>query len=270
MGAQLLNDQLGACELVSSTPWGDIRVSLPWDAQGDAGGLIQQLEHWCQQSLVFAAATHACGTAAASDEAMDGVVADMRLAPLGAKLRLPLALLKDVPPPLPLQGAAIAWQTLTFQVTVSSLDEASIDLAHVHENGMVLLPEAFESPWLVRLQTPNRHCTLWGHLHLNAGLIDLLQTADSEAVVQRHAQLSAGAWQVHLARPLVLDLPVAMGWLKGARAVPVDYSCDQGLQSEFGLSAQLRHAQKGWLRHGLVVPVMLGAALSVHAGGSEV
>lgn len=260
MGAQLLNDQLGLCELVSLTPWGEIRLSLPWDARSGADGLIQQLTHWCQQALTFVAARDPYASA---DDTIHGVVADVRLAPLGTQLVLPMALLKSVPPPLPLQGAAIRWDPLSFQVTVSSLDESSIEPTHIHENGMVLLPEAFQSPWMVQLQTSDQSCTLWGHLHLNAGLIDLLQTVDTEAASQRRAQLSDGAWHVRLARPLVLDLPVAMGWVNGVRAVPVDYSCDQGSQSEFGLSALLHHPQRGEQLHGMVVPVMLGAALSV-------
>ncbi len=266
MGAQLLNDQLGLCELVSTTSWGEIRLSLPWDARSGADGLIQQLAHWCQQPLSFAAARDVCLVAR---DTIHGVVADVRLAPPGTQLVLPMALLKAVPPPLPLQGAAISWQPLTFQVTVSALDESSVEPAQGQENGMVLLPEAFQAPWMVQLQSSDQSLALWGHLHLNAGLIDLLQSVDTDAASRRRAQLSEGAWLVQLARPLVLDLPVAMGWIKGARAVPVDYSCDPGLQSEFGLSALLRHAQGGEQLNGMVVPVMLGAALSVRVAHPE-
>lgn len=261
MGARLLNDQLCTHELVSLTSWGEIRLSLPWDTTSRADGLIEQLTYWCQQPLTFVAASQERDDA---DDAVQGVVADVRLAPVGTRLTLPMALLQSEPPPVSMQGAAIRWRPLTFHVTVSSLEEACVEPAHVHENGMVLLPEAFQSPWVVQLQTSEQSCTLWGHLHLNAGLIDLLPSeVDMDAALQRRVHLSSGAWHVHLARPLVLDLPVAMGWIKGVRAVPVDYSCDQSAQSEFGLSALLRHSQRDVQLNGMVVPVMLGAALSV-------
>lgn len=263
MGARLLNEQLGARELVAPTPWGAICLTTPWGGEADSDGLIQQLTLWCQQPLTFTPVSDPaqCEQAAV----VRGVVSDMRLAPVGTEVVLPLALLKSMPPPLPLQGAAMTWPKLTFQVTVASLDESAIEPSHVQEGGMMLLPQAFQSPWVVRLHAGDVSCTLWGHLQLNAGVIDLVPSVDVDGLNEDDAPALDSAWRVHLARSVVLDLPVAMGWIKGARAVSVDYSCDLGSLSEFGLSAELRHPQRGLMLSGMVVPVMLGAALCVRA-----
>lgn len=263
MGSRLMNGHLGLCEWAASTPWGDIRLSTPWGGLTDSDGLIQQLALWCQQSLVFGPAVQA----APNDEGdVQGLVSDMRLAPMGTEVALPWALLKNMPPPLPLQSASMLWPKLTFQVAVASLDEALIPPSFVQEGGMVLLPEAFQPPWLIRMDARDVSCSLWGHLRLNAGVIDLVRSVD-DPEVNGHDLSSGGgsAWQVRLARSVVLDLPVAMGWIKGTRAVSVDYSCDLDSLSEFGLSAQLHHPQRGLMFSGMVVPVMLGAALCVRA-----
>lgn len=263
MGSRLMSGHLGLREWVASTPWGDIRLSTPWGGLADSDGLIKQLALWCQQALVFGPAEQ---VAPRDEGAVQGLVSDIRLAPMGTEVALPWALLKSMPPPLPLQSASMVWPRLTFQVTVASLDEALIHPACVQEGGMVLLPEAFQPPWRIRLDAREVSCALWGHLHLNAGVIDLVSSVDGREALEHDVTSPGGsAWHVHLARAVVLDLPVAMGWIKGARAVPVDYSCDLDSLSEFGLSAELRHPQRGLMLSGMVVPVMLGAALCVRA-----
>lgn len=263
MGSRLMNSHLGLHEWVAPTIWGDVRLTTPWGGLADAQGLIQQLTQWCRQGLTFEPVAHV--TLEEQGE-VRGLVSDMRLAPIGTAVVLPWALLKSVPPPLPLQGAAMAWPKLTFQVTVASLDEAFIEPTCVQEGGMVLLPQAFEPHWQIRLYAHDGPCTLWGNLQLNAGVIELMPSMQTPGT-QENAEslLSDAAWQVHLARSVVLDLPVAMGWIKGVQAVPVDYSCDSDWLSEFGLSVELRHEQRGLMLGGMVVPVMLGAALRVRA-----
>ncbi|MGE5452349.1 MAG: hypothetical protein ACM3VZ_10980 [Acidobacteriota bacterium] len=265
MGARLLNEPLVASEWVSATPWGKVRLSVPWGDTADAKALIQQLEHWCQRSLCFVPG--ASGPFAPRDAAptLKGTVADARLAPLGSEVTVPVPLLDARQPPLALQGAAMDWQRLKFEVTVSSLDEASVDDAAIRDHGMVLLPEAFQTRWLVRLQTPDAAHTLWGHLQLNAGVIDLLDSVEASELSLREAQLASGAWQVRLSRPVVLDLPLARGWAKGTRTVALDFCCDQRDRSGYGLSAQLTRPDPAVHLSAMVVPVMLGAALHVQA-----
>jgi hypothetical protein len=267
MAAQLMNEHPPGCDLMAVTPWGMVRLQLPWGKADDAQGLIQQLSHWCQQSLVLtetqAAETHRQGGA------LLGTVCDVRLAPIGTQIELPFELMRSTPPPLALQGASIKWPQLTFHVTVASLEEADIEPRHVQEGGLMLLPHAFQSPWLVHLTEQNQACQLVGHLHLDAGRIDLHHVQDAPADLDQEPLLVDDAWQVQLARRVVLDLPVAMGWVPGVNTAVVDYSCDEASQSDFGLSAQLRHFRKGLLLRGIVIPVMMGAALRVHAVHSE-
>ncbi|HET8869533.1 MAG TPA: hypothetical protein VFM48_03740 [Aquabacterium sp.] len=250
-------------DLVASTSWGVIRVSPPWGGLADIEGLVQQLTHWCQEPLLFneseSVAIEDAGRVVCS-------VCDTRLAPVGTELSLPIDLLRQMAPPLPLQGAAIRWPHLSFQVVVASLDEASIKAAQIEEGGMMLLPHAFQSPWVVRMQAQDGWCTLIGHMRLNAGVIDLVQRTDVANHADQTDLIGVDAWQVELARPLTLSLPIVMGWVPGAQSVPVDYSCDQDRQTEFGLSAVLHHADRGVSVSGMVVPVMSGAALTVRTG----
>ena len=266
MGAQLLNEHPRGCDLLASTPWGAIFLQLPRGRQDDAYGLIQQLSHWCQQPLVFAQCLHVHVRQAG---ALLGTVCDAKLAPIGTQIEIPFGLMRSTPPPLALQGASIKWPQLTFHVTVASLDDADIEPRHVQEGGLMLLPHAFQSPWLVHLTEQRHACQVVGHLHLDAGRIDLVHVQDVPVEVSQATLINEDVWQVQLSRKVQLDLPVAMGWVPGIKSVAVDYSCDEESQSDFGLSAQLRHKSKGLLLGGIVIPVMMGAALRVNAVHSE-
>lgn len=267
MGARLLSEPVDARELVAPTRWGNLRVSMPWGGLSDVDGLVRQLTHWCQHPLVFEVMSEAAslGDELTESEQVRCVISDMRLAPIGTEVFLPLALVLESVPPAALQGAAVNWPQWHFEVTVGSLPESAIESAHVQEGGQILLPNAFQQPWLVRLQAEEVPFGLVGHLRLNAGMIDLLQRADDAANDAQHELLDVDAWQVQLARAVVLDLPVALGWVPGAHAVPVDYTCHEDDDTEFGLGAHLNHEARGLTLVGMVVPVMPGAALRIRA-----
>ena len=106
---------------------------------------------------------------------------------------------------------------------------------------------------------------LVGHLRLNAGTIELMQRSDEAANDAQRELIDADAWQVQLARDVVLDVPVALGWVPGARTVPVDYTCHEDDDTEFRPGAHLNHEARGLTLVGMVVPVMPGAALRIRA-----
>ncbi|MDE2076748.1 MAG: hypothetical protein KGI91_06695 [Burkholderiales bacterium] len=267
MGARQLRDHVDARDLVASTSWGVLRVTPPWGGLADIDGLVQQLSHWCQQPLVFQEAPSQ-RMEVEDDARVQCTVCDLRLAPVGTEVSMPIDLLRHSAPPLLLQGAAIRWPQLAFQVMVASLNEAAIKAAQIEEGGMMLLPHAFQMPWVVRMQSTDGLCALIGHMRLNAGLIDLVQQSHDTAHADQGELLDVDAWRVELARPVVLPLPVVMGWVPGIQSVPVDYSCDLDRPTEFGLSAVLHHVQRDVSVSGMVIPVMSGAALSVRTGNT--
>lgn len=258
MGAQLLNEHLAQCEMAAASPWGPIRLSLPWGQLDDAQGLVQQLAHWCGVSLLF---TAGAPLVPAQPSEVTASVCDARLAPIGSTLIIPLALLKDTRPPLPLQGAAMKWPSLSFLVEMASLEESAIEPAHVQEGGLTLLPHAFQSPWVVHLIQEQSGCMMIGHLRLDPGLIELKERVPCPSTAAQDSLLAHEDWSVQLARPLVMDLPTAMGWVPGADVIALDYSCEAMAQTDYGLSVRLVHRRKGLQLAGLVVPVMMGAAL---------
>lgn len=266
MGAQRLNEHPCGCDLLASTPWGPVFLQLPRGGVDDAQGLIQQLSHWCQRPLVF---SQSVAVHVRNPGVLLGTVCDAKLAPIGAQVEIPFGLMRATSPPLALQGASIKWPQLTFLVTVASLEDAEIEPRHVQEGGLMLLPHSFQSPWLVHLTEPRHGCKVVGHLHLDAGRIDLVHVQDVLTDASQETLITEDVWHVQLSRRVKLDLPVAMGWVPGIKSVSVDYSCDEESQSDFGLSAQLRHHSKGLLLGGIVIPVMMGAALRVHAVHSE-
>lgn len=266
MSAQRLNEHPCGCDLLASTPWGPVFLQLPRGGVDDASGLIQQLSHWCQRPLVFAKSVD---VHVRNPGAWLGTVCDAKLAPVGTQIEIPFGLMRSTPPPLALQSASIKWPQLTFHVTVASLEDAEIEPRHVQEGGLMLLPHSFQSPWLVHLTERQQGCQVVGHLHLDAGRIDLVQIQDVLDDQAQETLLTQDVWQVQLSRRVMLDLPVAMGWVPGIKSVAVDYSCDDASQSDYGLSAQLRHQSKGLQLRAMVIPVMMGAALRVQAVHSE-
>lgn len=258
MGAQLLNEHLAQCEMAAASPWGPIRLSLSWGQLMDAQGLVQQLAHWCGAPLVFQIRS---GPMHAGHSDVTATVCDARLAPVWSKVTIPRALLKATTPPLPLQGAAIQWPSMSFMVEIASLDEAAIEPAHVQEGGLTLLPHAFQSPWVVHLVQEQSGCMMIGHLRLDPGVIELKERVPAQPEISQDCLLAQEDWSVQLARPLVMDLPTAMGWVPGADVIALDYSCEAMAQTDYGLSVRLVHRRKGLQLAGLVVPVMMGAAL---------
>ena len=218
MGAQLLNEHPRGCDLLASTPWGAIFLQLPRGRQDDAYGLIQQLSHWCQQPLVFAQCLHVHVRQAG---ALLGTVCDAKLAPIGTQIEIPFGLMRSTPPPLALQGASIKWPQLTFHVTVASLDDADIEPRHVQEGGLMLLPHAFQSPWLVHLTEQRHACQVVGHLHLDAGRIDLVHVQDVPVEVSQATLINEDVWQVQLSRKVQLDLPWPWGGCQGSSLSPL-------------------------------------------------
>lgn len=258
MGAQRLNEHLAQCEMVAASPWGAIRLSLAWGQVSDAQGLVQQLAHWCGVSLMFKASPW---PAQEQPTEVIATVCDARLAPVGSRVSIPLALLKETTPPLPLQGAAMKWPSMSFLVEMASLEESAIEPTHVQEGGLTLLPHAFQSPWVVHLIQEQSGCMMIGHLRLDPGVIELKERVPCQSTATQDSLLAQEDWSVQLARPLVMDLPTAMGWVPGADVIALDYSCEAMSQTDYGLSVRLVHRRKGLQLAGLVVPVMMGGAL---------
>lgn len=258
MGAQLLNEPQPGCELQACSPWGPIRLSMSWGQMADAQGLIQQLSHWAGTPLAF---LDSPWPLSADPGELVATVCDARLAPVGTRIAIPRGLLKETTPPLLLQGAAIKWPTLSFQVLLATLTDSAVEPSHVQDGGLTLLPHAFQSPWVVHLIQEQTGCMMIGHLRVDPGVVQLRQRLSAPESPAQADLVTPDEWAVFLARPLVMDLPTAMGWVPGADTIALDYSCDGLSASDFGLSVRLVHRSKGLQLSGLVVPVMMGAAL---------
>jgi hypothetical protein len=271
MGARLIGEKLGACEFAASTRWGQIHLAIPLSTMSLSGAavpdalvqamclsqadaLVAELESWCEQPLPFRPVPCGLGHEVANVLAP---VCDARLAPTGSELRVPLGLLKRHSPKASLQSPSVLWPQWPFEVTLAELDDELVSSASVHVGDMVLLPEAFQCTWRVKIQDASGHCHLHGLLEMGEACI--------ESIVPSDAARTDKPWRVQLARPVSMDMPTALGWHDNDLALPLESVSGAGGQLDFGIHAELHHRQRGLVLSGLVVPVLLGAALWVRA-----
>ena len=96
-------------------------VHAPGGGLSDVDGLVRQLTQWCQHPLVFEVVTDPCAMAdTASGDQVRCVISDMRLAPMGTEVYVPLALLLDSDPPAACRGCGQLAAVALFLVTVAS------------------------------------------------------------------------------------------------------------------------------------------------------
>lgn len=276
MGARLTDEQLGTCEFAAPTPWGQIHLSLPFFSALDLGQhqvpghvpdvlghamslsraetMLTELEHFCGQALPWQPVPAGLGRGASHVTAS---VCDTQLAPPGSSLRVPLALLQQRCLPAALQAPFLQWPQWSYEASLADLADELVRAAPITPGDMLLLPSAFLGDWPVRLQPEQVGAPLQGLLNLDEAHIEApapLPVSQGEATAD---------WRVVLSRPVRLDMGMALGWHEADVSLPLDGEPGDGGQTEFGLHAQLRHRERGLVLSGMVVPVLLGAALWV-------
>lgn len=273
MGARLTSEQLGTCEFAASTQWGQIHLSVPLgssirmavgvpDVLGHAmclshsEGVLLALESWCGQALSFRPVPAGLGQ---DPGHVTGVVHREALAPVGSALSVPLSLMQQRGPVPDLLAPSVAWPQWAFDVTLAELRDEFVRSAPVHVGDMLLLPDAFQGAWQVSLRSALGQRQLQGMLDLEEPCIDMLT-----AVTPVEGD-SPASWRVVLSHPLQLDLAMAMGWQATDIALPLHGEAGEDGQFDFGVQAQLHHRDRGLVLSGMVVPVLLGAALWVRA-----
>jgi hypothetical protein len=98
---------------------------------------------------------------------------------------------------------------------------------------------------------------LGGLLNLDEACIDVVRAVQPAKAAVSHD------WRVRLSQPVRLDMATALGWQEAEIALPLDGERGGGGQIDFGVHAQLHHRERGLVLSGMVVPVLLGAALWV-------
>ncbi len=271
MGARLTTEQLGTCEFAASTQWGQIHLSVPLatglrmavgtpDVLGHAmclshsEGVLLALESWCGQALSFRPVPAGLG---GEPGHVTGTVYHEALAPVGSTLSVPLALMQQRGPVPDLLAPSVGWPQWAFEATLAELDDAFVRSAPVQVGDMLLLPDAFHGAWSVSLRCESVHRQLQGLLDLDEACIDMLTQAS------HHEFEHPPEWRVVLTQPLQLDLAMAMGWQGADIALPLHGESGEDGQLDFGVQAQLHHRERGLVLSGMVVPVLLGAALWV-------
>lgn len=271
MGARLASEQLGACGFAASTPWGVIHLSidlaggLPLAAQAPdtlrhamclshSEGLLIALESWCGQALAFRPMPAGLGCEPGH---VTGTVQHEALAPVGSTLSVPLSLMQQRGLLPDLQAPSVGWPQWAFEATLSELDDALVRSSPIQVGDLLLLPDAFKGGWHVSLHALGAQRCLQGLLDLDEACIDVLDAAASQEAAP------PAEWRVVLSQPVQLDMAMAMGWHASDIALPLDGETNEDGQLDFGLRAQLLHRDRGLVLSGMIVPVLLGAALWV-------
>lgn len=271
MGARLASEQLGACEFAASTQWGTIHLSVPLasglrmavgvpDVLGHAmclshsEGVLTALESWCGQALSFRPVPVGLGREPGH---VTGTVHHDALAPVGSTLSVPLSLMQQRGFAPDLLAPSVGWPQWAFEATLAELDDAFVRSSLIHVGDMLLLPDAFKGDWHVSLRSSSAHRQLQGLLDLDEACIEVL------TIAAPHDGECFAPWRVVLTQPLQLDLAMAMGWQGRDIALPLHGEPGENGHFDFGVQAQLHHRDRGLVLSGMVVPVLLGAALWV-------
>lgn len=289
MGARLTDEQLGTCEFAASTPWGQLHLAIPFQASlgaafqsladmpgvhghvpdalghamslSQAEPLIAELEGWCGQALAWQPVPAGLGREASHVAAS---VCDMHLAPIGSRLRVPLAMLQHLRLMQGLLPPHLSWPQWTYEATLAELRDELVRAQPITAGDMLLLPEAFQGDWPVALRPSGVGSPLQGLLNLDDARIE------SPAPLHAREDGVHADWRVVLSRPVQLDMGAALGWHEGDIDLTLDGERADGGPTDFGLHAQLRHRERGLVLSGMVVPVLLGVALWVRTQHQEV
>lgn len=243
------------CHVLAATAFGPLRLSIPLPllhggrerfdnldvatALARCEPLLRELEDWLHASLdpspVHASLPAAPGLAV--------TIADASLAPPGTVCRLPWAAMRRGSPSQRLLGPHAEWPLLRCELELGRYDEAPAARSALRAGTLLLLPQAFQPTWCVRLYCADENAGMDAQRCMHDG--SLLSLAPLHDALPPHAD-----WRVVFEGPLDVPAPWAMRWQTDP-LVPLASTCRARL---------IGPGMQPWAE-GTIVPALQGAAL---------
>jgi hypothetical protein len=201
-----------ALETVSDQPPGcaaeaALRLAL-------AEPLLAAIEAWCGQGSHSAEAPEWQWRTGPAETPGHGATLRWAGVGVGARLTLPWALLRRLPPPLShrvLQQAQ--WSPVAAELVLAALVPTDEERAALEPGGAVLLPASFEPDWLARLRAADEDGP-GGSWVLDpvAGVAATCAASEDSATVHAGAQPPGVVWELRCVLPESVAPELMLGW----------------------------------------------------------
>lgn len=177
--------------------------------------LLAALEAWCGRGAGGAQAPEWQWRTEPAEPPVRGATLRWAGVGVGARLTLPWALLRRLPPPPPhsvLQAGP--WSPVAAELVLAALVPAAEERAALEPGGAVLLPASFEPDWLARLRAADEDARggTWVVLDPVAGVAATCAAGEDSATSLAGGQPPGVVWELRCSLPEPVALDLLLGW----------------------------------------------------------